>query len=98
LSADCELDRNSELQRFDTDTNEIGRSKAHSDHAGGSARTRSRSDRNVMQRQAPGYYGYRVGEVVVTVVTDREWNAPLDDKFVLNATREEVAFRKRVTD
>ena len=56
----AELDRNSELQRFDTDTNEIGGSKAHSKRAGGSARTRSRSDRNVMQRQAPGYYPYRV--------------------------------------
>ena len=56
----AELDRNSELQRFDTDTNEIGGSKAHSKRAGGSARTRSRSDRNVMQRQAPGYYRYRV--------------------------------------
>jgi hypothetical protein len=28
----------------------------------------------------------------------RERNAPLDDQFVLNATREEVASRKRVTD
>ena len=66
-SPDCDsekLDRNSELRRFDTDTNEIGGSKAHSDHAGGSARTRARSDRNVMQRQAPGYYRYRVGEIV----------------------------------
>jgi glyoxylase-like metal-dependent hydrolase (beta-lactamase superfamily II) len=54
-------------------------------------KTRSRSNRNVMQRQAPGYYRYRVGEIVVTVVTDGERNAPLDDKFVLNATREEVA-------
>jgi glyoxylase-like metal-dependent hydrolase (beta-lactamase superfamily II) len=71
--------------------NEIGGSKAHSNDAGGSAQTRSRSDRNVMQRQAPGYYRYRVGEIVVTVVTDGERNAPLDDKFVLNATREEVA-------
>src|SRR5271163_1997231 len=38
-----------------------------------------------MQRHAPGYYRYRVGEIVVT---DGERNAPLDDIFVLNATRE----------
>jgi hypothetical protein len=50
---------------------------------------------NSMQRKAPGYYRYRVGEIVVT---DGERSAPLDDKFVLNATREEVASRKRVTD
>src|SRR5271156_2246971 len=37
---------------------------------------------NSMQRQAPGYYRYRVGEIVVT---DGERSAPLDDKFVLNA-------------
>jgi hypothetical protein len=55
----------------------------------------SRSGRNVMQRQASGYYRYRVEEIVVT---DGKRNAPLDDKFVLNATREGVASRKRVTD
>ena len=60
----AKLDRDSELRKSDTDTNEIGGSKAHSKHAGGSAQTRSRLDRNVMQRQAPGYYRYRVGEIV----------------------------------
>jgi glyoxylase-like metal-dependent hydrolase (beta-lactamase superfamily II) len=71
--------------------NEIGGSKVHSYDADGGAQTGSRSVRRLLQRQAPGYYRYRVGQIVVTVVTDGERNAPLDDKFVLNATREEVA-------
>ena len=46
------------------DMNKIGGSKAHSNDAGGSSQTRT--GRAVMQHQAPGYYRYRVGEIVVT--------------------------------
>jgi hypothetical protein len=72
------------------DANETGGPRAHS-KVGCSAKTLSRLDCNLMQRQAPGYYRYRVGEIVMTVVADGERNAPVDEKFVLNATREDVA-------
>lgn len=41
-------------------------------------------------RQAPGYYRYRVGEALVTVVSDGASTFPLPDGFVRNATKEEV--------
>lgn len=42
-------------------------------------------------RQAPGFYRYRVGEVVVTPVTDGAITMPLPERFVVNASRDEVA-------
>src|SRR5688500_4516333 len=41
-------------------------------------------------KQAPGFYRYKVGGHEVTVVTDGANVMPLPDKFVLNATKDEV--------
>ncbi|MBX9934582.1 MAG: MBL fold metallo-hydrolase [Methylobacterium sp.] len=42
-------------------------------------------------RQAPGYYRYRVGDALVTAVTDGANSFPLPERFVANASREDVA-------
>lgn len=41
--------------------------------------------------QAPGYYRYRVGEAVVTAVTDGANTLPLPERFVVNVPRDQVA-------
>lgn len=41
-------------------------------------------------RQAPSFYRYKVGDVVVTVVSDGAMTFPLPDKFVTNASKDEV--------
>ena len=42
-------------------------------------------------KQAPSFYRYKVGDIQVTVVSDGRNTFPLDDKFILNATRDEVS-------
>lgn len=41
-------------------------------------------------RQAPSFYRYKVGDILVTVVSDGAATFPLPDKFVSNAGRDEV--------
>src|SRR4051812_13759645 len=41
-------------------------------------------------KQTPGYYRYMVGSYEVTVVTDGVNARPLPDKFILNATRDQI--------
>jgi glyoxylase-like metal-dependent hydrolase (beta-lactamase superfamily II) len=41
-------------------------------------------------KQAPGYYRYKVGSIEVTVVTDGVNLFPLPDSFVVNAKKDEV--------
>ncbi len=43
------------------------------------------------ERQAPGFYRYKVGTIEVTVVTDGVNRLSLTDGFVLNAKKEEVS-------
>jgi glyoxylase-like metal-dependent hydrolase (beta-lactamase superfamily II) len=45
----------------------------------------------VADKQAPSYYRYKVGDAVVTVVSDGKNVFPLTDAFVTNAKKEEVA-------
>jgi glyoxylase-like metal-dependent hydrolase (beta-lactamase superfamily II) len=42
-------------------------------------------------KQAPGFYRYKVGDIEVTVVTDGANTFPIPDRFVLNASKEEVS-------
>jgi glyoxylase-like metal-dependent hydrolase (beta-lactamase superfamily II) len=42
-------------------------------------------------KQAPGFYRYKVGTHEVTVVTDGANTFPIPDRFVLNASKEEVS-------
>ncbi len=41
-------------------------------------------------RQAPGFYRYKVGDAVVTVISDGANTFPLPERFVLNVGKEEV--------
>jgi glyoxylase-like metal-dependent hydrolase (beta-lactamase superfamily II) len=41
-------------------------------------------------KQAPSFYRYKVGDILVTVVSDGKNTFPLEDSFVSNAKREEV--------
>ncbi|MGE0749916.1 MAG: MBL fold metallo-hydrolase [Variibacter sp.] len=41
-------------------------------------------------RQAPGYYRYKVGDIGVTVVTDGARTFPLPDGFVVNAKKDDI--------
>jgi glyoxylase-like metal-dependent hydrolase (beta-lactamase superfamily II) len=41
-------------------------------------------------KQAPGYYRYKVGDIGVTVVTDGARTFPLPDNFVVNAKKDEL--------
>lgn len=45
----------------------------------------------VADRQAPSYYRYKVGDIVVTVVSDGKNVFPLTDAFITNAKKEDVA-------
>ena len=45
----------------------------------------------VADKQAPSFYRYKVGDAVVTVVSDGKNVFPLTDAFVTNAKKEEVA-------
>jgi glyoxylase-like metal-dependent hydrolase (beta-lactamase superfamily II) len=42
-------------------------------------------------KQNPGWYRYKVGDYEVTVVTDGAATFPLPDKFVVNASKDDVA-------
>ena len=42
-------------------------------------------------KQAPSFYRYKVGDIEVTVVSDGRYTFPLEDKFILNAKKEEVS-------
>jgi len=42
-------------------------------------------------KQNPGWYRYKVGDYEVTVVTDGAATFPLPDKFVVNASKDEVS-------
>jgi glyoxylase-like metal-dependent hydrolase (beta-lactamase superfamily II) len=44
----------------------------------------------VADKQAPSFYRYRVGDILVTVVADGVNTFPLGDSFVLNAKKDEV--------
>lgn len=41
-------------------------------------------------KQAPGFYRYKVGDIEVTVVADGARTFPFDDKFVTNASRDDI--------
>src|SRR5262249_59796911 len=45
----------------------------------------------VADKQAPSYYRYKVGDAIVTVVSDGKNVFPLTDAFITNAKKEEVA-------
>ena len=45
----------------------------------------------IADKQAPSFYRYKVGDVLVTVVSDGVNTFPLGDSFVLNAKKEDVA-------
>jgi glyoxylase-like metal-dependent hydrolase (beta-lactamase superfamily II) len=45
----------------------------------------------VPDKQAPSYYRYKVGDIQVTVVSDGRNTFAFDDKFILNAKKEEVS-------
>lgn len=45
----------------------------------------------LQNKQAPGWYRYKVGSYEVTVVTDGAATFPLSDKFVTNASKEQVS-------
>ena len=45
----------------------------------------------VPDKQAPSFYRYKVGDIQVTVVSDGRNTFPLDDKFILNATKQDVS-------
>jgi glyoxylase-like metal-dependent hydrolase (beta-lactamase superfamily II) len=45
----------------------------------------------VPDKQAPSFYRYKVGDIQVTVVSDGRNTFALDDKFILNAKKEEVS-------
>jgi glyoxylase-like metal-dependent hydrolase (beta-lactamase superfamily II) len=44
----------------------------------------------VADKQAPGFYRYKVGDIQVTVVSDGRFTFPLEDSFITNAKKEEV--------
>src|SRR6516162_821021 len=44
----------------------------------------------VADKQAPSFYRYKVGDVLVTVVSDGVNTFPLGDSFVVNAKKDEV--------
>ena len=45
----------------------------------------------VADKQAPSFYRYKVGDAVVTVVSDGKNVFPLTDAFITNAKKEDVA-------
>ena len=45
----------------------------------------------VADKQAPSFYRYKVGDAVVTVVSDGKNVFPLTDSFITNAKKEDVA-------
>src|SRR3977135_65301 len=45
----------------------------------------------VADKQAPSFYRYKVGDIVVTVVSDGKNVFPLTDSFITNAKKEVVA-------
>ncbi len=45
----------------------------------------------VADKQAPSFYRYKVGDAQVTVVCDGRFTFPLDEKFILNAKKDEVS-------
>jgi len=45
----------------------------------------------VADKQAPSYYRYKVGDIVVTVVSDGKNVFPLTDAFITNAKKDEVS-------
>src|SRR6516162_3287231 len=44
----------------------------------------------VADKQAPSFYRYKVGDILVTVVSDGINTFPLADSFVVNARKEEI--------
>src|SRR3977135_2265789 len=44
----------------------------------------------VADKQAPGFYRYKVGDIQVTVVSDGKNVFPLADSFITNAKKDEV--------
>ena len=44
----------------------------------------------VADKQAPSYYRYKVGDILVTVVSDGKNVFKLEDSFITNAKKEEV--------
>jgi hypothetical protein len=44
----------------------------------------------VADKQAPGFYRYKVGDIEVTVVNDGKNVFKLEDSFITNAKRDEV--------
>ena len=51
----------------------------------------ARADASAPRAQVPGYYRYRVGDVLVSVVTDGASTFPLPERFVINVPRDQVA-------
>jgi glyoxylase-like metal-dependent hydrolase (beta-lactamase superfamily II) len=45
----------------------------------------------VADKQAPSFYRYKVGDAQVTVVSDGRFTFTLDEKFILNAKKDEVS-------
>ena len=45
----------------------------------------------VADKQAPSFYRYKVGDAVVTVISDGKNVFPLTDAFITNAKKEDVA-------
>jgi hypothetical protein len=55
------------------------------------ASTQVRAAAPVADKQAPSYYRYKVGDAVVTVVSDGKNVFPLTDAFITNAKKDDVA-------
>jgi len=51
----------------------------------------TRATAPVADKQAPSFYRYKVGDAQVTVVCDGRFTFPLDEKFILNAKKDEVS-------
>src|SRR5689334_25107877 len=45
----------------------------------------------IADKQAPSFYRYKVGDIQVTVVSDGRNTFPLEESFIVNAKKEEVA-------
>jgi hypothetical protein len=43
------------------------------------------------EQQAPSFYRYKVGDIMVTVVSDGKYVFKLEDSFITNAKKEEVS-------
>jgi len=54
------------------------------------ASTQSKAAASAADKQAPSFYRYKVGDILVTVVSDGINTFPLGDSFVVNAKKEEI--------